>query len=94
MALYVKEPFDVDNSAFVDIVVFTYCNLVVVYEDARAGTTDYLFKGASHATGTGTKVSGEKVEFRGHFSPGETVGSIKCVSAVTASFVQEEDIEV
>ncbi len=93
MALFVKEPFDVDSSAFVNIVAVTYCNKIEVYEDVRAATTDYLFKGASHATGTGTKVAGEKVKYNGNFRPGDIVGSIQCVSAVTASFVQEEDIE-
>ena len=94
MAYYTKPPWDVDNTAYVDIFADTYCNSIIVYENSRAATTDLLLKGAVSGSGETTKVAGEKIEFRSHgFRPGQKVGSVKCVSIVTATMAQEEDNE-
>ncbi len=94
MAHYTKTPFDIDNTAFVNVVVDTYCNHVVVYEDARAATSDILVKGNVGTPGEIQKVAGEKIDFRSKlYSPGQIAGSIKAVSAVTVSMAQEEDTE-
>jgi len=62
-----------------------------VYEDARAATTNLYVKGASAASDEGTKLAGEVVEFYGLFKPGDIVGYVKAVSAVTPTILQEED---
>lgn len=80
-----------DATAYVAVIAESYCTVISCYENARAATSNLYFKGAQSGSMECEKVAGEKVEFRGSYKPGDTVGYLKCVSAGTITIAQEED---
>jgi hypothetical protein len=73
------------------ITVQSYCMKVVIYEDAQAGTTDYILHVPAMASSGVTKPAGSKAEIsRGErYVPGDIVGYVETVSG-SVTFAQEE----
>ncbi len=86
--------FSLDNDGFDAVVVQgPVCRKVVVYENARASTTDILVRAPTDSDLSVRKVEGEKVEFVAYksFLPGETVGYLQTAEVGAITVAQEED---
>lgn len=82
-----------DNTSTADpITVQSFCNEVVIQENAKANTTSYKIYDPSLSSGPVTKAIGEAYVFRRKASwyPGDTIGYIETVDASSATFSQEE----
>lgn len=93
MATYHRtKTFTVDNAGDPEpITVQSYCMKVVVYENAQAGTTDFILRVPFIDSPGVTKPAGSKAEIsRGErYVPGDIVGYIETVSG-SVTFAQEE----
>jgi len=71
----------------------TVCKKIRVYEDAQAGTVNYLIRMPGAASTAVTRPAGQAIEFVASgsrfFQPGEVVAYIETATG-SASFAQEE----
>lgn len=71
--------FNVDSSAYSQVVVTSVCKTVEVFEDDQAGSTDYYLSGSGDDSDRITKPAGTVLTFRSSmfFQPGQVIGWIK-----------------
>lgn len=88
--------FNVDNTAYVNVVAQTVCNRIDILEDANLGTSNLLVQQPANSGTPGTVRAPIQFTFyppagKMFFSPGDVVGNVRVVPGGGAMTLQQRE---